>query len=89
MTYLRSLLFTVVMIASLLIYAPLTLLTYPLAFRQRFGVARRWAQFVLWGLKQICGLQHSVEGLEHIPPGTAIVFSKHQSAWETLVLPEG
>jgi 1-acyl-sn-glycerol-3-phosphate acyltransferase len=88
MTYLRSLLFTVLMIASLLVYAPLTLLTYPLAFRQRYAVARHWAQFVLWWLKRICGLQHTVEGLEHIPQGTAIVFSKHQSAWETMALQE-
>lgn len=88
MIYLRSLLFSAVMIGSLLVYAPLTLLTFPLSFRRRYGVARYWARFVLWWLRQTCGLDYTVDGSEHLPQGTAIVFAKHQSAWETLVLQE-
>jgi 1-acyl-sn-glycerol-3-phosphate acyltransferase len=31
-------------------------------------------------------LTHEIQGLEHIPDGAGIVFSKHQSTWETIAL---
>ena len=37
-------------------------------------------------LRVICGLRYEFIGLERIPPGAAIVASKHQSLWETFAL---
>jgi 1-acyl-sn-glycerol-3-phosphate acyltransferase len=51
----------------------------------RFG--RFWATGVLTVLKQIVGLGHEIRGLDRIPRGGCIIAMKHQSAWDTLVLP--
>jgi 1-acyl-sn-glycerol-3-phosphate acyltransferase len=33
----------------------------------------------------IVGISYRVEGLENLPAGPAVILSKHQSAWETIV----
>lgn len=46
-----------------------------------------WGRGVLWGLRVICGLRYEVRGLEHLPATPAIIAGKHQSMWDTAVLP--
>lgn len=82
--YLRSILFNVVMWLSVLIYAPLSLLTFPLPPLVRYRFIVQWARFHIWLLRHLCRLDFRVEGEENLPPGPAIVLSKHQSSWETL-----
>lgn len=54
-------------------------------FRWRIGYA--WCAIIRWMTKTFCGLTYEVEGLENIKPEhPAIIFSNHQSAWETLAL---
>lgn len=86
MLLLRSLLFVLGMWLSTLVIAPLSLFTFPFPFATRYGFITQWGRFNLWWLKMTCRLDYRVEGREHIPPGNAIVFCKHQSAWETLAL---
>lgn len=50
-----------------------------------FSVARTWARGSLWLLHMLCGITHEVRGREHIPARAAIIASKHQSAWDTIV----
>ncbi|MEJ2645385.1 MAG: lysophospholipid acyltransferase family protein [Gammaproteobacteria bacterium] len=83
---LRSVLFGAFMIVSVAVFAPLALLTFALPFRQRYGFISQWARMNLWALRWICGLSYQVEGRENIPDRNALIFSKHQSAWETLAL---
>lgn len=45
-----------------------------------------WSRINLWGLSKICGLNYRLKGSENIPDESCIVFSKHQSAWETIAL---
>jgi 1-acyl-sn-glycerol-3-phosphate acyltransferase len=45
-----------------------------------------WSRINLWGLSKICGLNYRLQGAENIPDESCIVFSKHQSAWETIAL---
>lgn len=85
---LRSGLFLVVFVVTIPIFALLTILCFPFSFRIRYAVATRWARLNLWWLKITCGLRYRVTGVEHIPRDTAIIFSKHQSTWETLALQE-
>jgi 1-acyl-sn-glycerol-3-phosphate acyltransferase len=85
---LRSGLFMVMFLVTIPVFALLTILCFPFPFRIRYAVATRWARLNLWWLKVICGLRYRVTGAEHIPQGTAIIFSKHQSTWETLALQE-
>lgn len=86
MIALRSLLFNLVLWVSVVIYAPLTLFTFPFPPLMRYRFIIQWTRFNLWALERICHLRYEVEGLEHLPADTAIVFSKHESSWETLAL---
>ncbi|MFZ5594339.1 MAG: lysophospholipid acyltransferase family protein [Pseudomonadota bacterium] len=86
MLILRSLLFSLGMTLSTLVFAPLSLLTFPLPLRYRYAFITQWCRFNLWWLAITCNLRYIVEGRENIPNTPAIVLSKHQSAWETLAL---
>jgi len=82
-----STLFNLEMWLSVLVYAPLMLLTFPLPFRWRYYLISRWAKFQVWLIGVLCGVHYRVEGLERLPPGPAVVMAKHQSTWETFALP--
>ncbi len=86
MLFLRSLLFALGMWLSTLIIAPLAVFTFPFPFATRYAFISQWACFNLWWLRLTCRLDFDVRGRENIPSGNAIVFRKHQSAWETLAL---
>lgn len=45
-----------------------------------------WGWTTLWWLRLVVGARVEVRGAESIPPGPLLVASKHQSAWETIVL---
>jgi 1-acyl-sn-glycerol-3-phosphate acyltransferase len=65
----------------------LILLSTPFSFAIGYRISALWCWFVLWMAKVFCGLRYEVEGLENIDAKQpAIVFSNHQSAWETLAL---
>ncbi len=85
MVSLRSLLFNIIMLVSVAIYAPLMLPTAFLPFPTRYRLIRQWARLQALLLKIICQLDYRVEGRAHLPKGAAIIMSKHQSAWETIV----
>lgn len=83
--YFGSTLLFIGMTLSLFVIAPLVLLAIVLPFRMRYQVAGLWVKWVLWLAKHCCGIDHQVEGIEHIDPRrAAIILSKHQSAWETI-----
>ena len=63
----------------------LPLLLAPRRVVMRFG--RFWARSVLALLKAIVGLDCEIRGLGKLPPGPCIIAMKHQSAWDTLILP--
>jgi len=85
MLFLRSLLFYTGIIPATFIFAFLALLILPFRFPLRYAVISRWAFFTTWWLKKTCRLTYQVEGIENMPSTPAIIFSKHQSAWETIV----
>lgn len=74
------------MIAATLVWAPLSLLTFPLPLPQRFAFITHWGAFVMWWLRVTCGIHHSVQGIENVPDRPSVVLSQHQSTWETLFL---
>jgi len=83
----RALLFNVVFWVGTLVFgiAGLPFLLTPRRTAMRFG--RFWAQAVLAALKLIVGLDGEIRGREHIPPGASLIAMKHQSMWDTLILP--
>lgn len=88
MAYVRSALFSIGMMGSTVLFSTLGLVLVILPLGPRYRILRRYALFNLWVLEHVCGIRYQVEGAENIPPGPAIVFSKHQSTWETLAMQE-
>ncbi|MBC8519413.1 MAG: 1-acyl-sn-glycerol-3-phosphate acyltransferase [Gammaproteobacteria bacterium] len=85
MIYLRSLLFFVGMVISAPVITLLALLVAAFPFPVRYRIITLWATFVIWWLKITCKLNYKISGVEHIDNSkAAIIFSKHQSAWETM-----
>jgi 1-acyl-sn-glycerol-3-phosphate acyltransferase len=84
--WLRSLAFWIVFPVSVVVFAVLLLFTFPFPLKTRWALVQLWVRFTLWWLTVSCGLRYEVQGAEHITPGAAIVFSKHQSTWETIAL---
>jgi len=82
----RSALFSLGMILTTGVWAPLTLLTFPLPYPKRYAFVVFWCRIVLFWLRATCGIRHEITGLENIPSEPVVVLSKHQSTWETLSL---
>ena len=84
MIVLRSLLFTLALVAVTPPYSVIALASFPLPAQARWRVISGWARIMMWLAKTIAGISYRVEGLEHLPKAPAIILAKHQSAWETL-----
>ena len=87
MRVLRALLFNIVFWLGTLVFgiAGLPFLLTPRRTAMRFG--RFWAQAVLAALKLIVGLDGEIRGRDRLPPGPCLIAMKHQSMWDTLILP--
>jgi 1-acyl-sn-glycerol-3-phosphate acyltransferase len=81
---LRSLLFTVWLYLSIVVFAvglsPALLMPHGAAM----GVVKMWAHTVLFGLRWIAGVRVEVRGLEHRPTGAALVAAKHQGMLDVI-----
>ena len=84
LNFLRSTVFWMFFLVSTLIFAPASLLTFPLPVLQRYYFISQWGRFNIWLLKIICGVKFEVKGKENIPDGGMIILAKHQSTWETM-----
>ena len=86
MLFLRSLLFNLLMLSTIIVFAPVvSVVVFPFPYKMRHSALSQWPRFQVWLLKVICGLDYRIEGLEHLPQTACIVMSKHQSTWETFV----
>lgn len=68
------------------LFATLCMLALPLPYRVRYASVRYWAISSLGWLSLTCGLKGRVIGQANLPSNAAVVMSKHQSAYETLML---
>lgn len=87
----RALLFNVAFygVTTLLgiLYLPLLLIPGKAGQRAMMAAGRAWSALILRLLKIIVGLDFEVRGREHLPDGPCLIAAKHQSAWDTLMLP--
>ena len=85
MILLRSTLFNIVFFGStFLVLWPATLVRL-VAPDRVLGIARQWARFTSASARILCGIRFEVEGAEHLPAGAALIASRHQSAFDTLI----
>ena len=81
---LRSVVYEVLRIAVTVVFAVISLLTFPFKPITRYRIITIWSRIVVWLAKVICGIGYEVRGLENLPRRASIVLAKHQSAWETI-----
>jgi len=87
MAWLRSFIYAVFLIVTVIPYAFACLLWAPLPATWRYRLTVGWPRLAVWGARVICGIRWQVKGWENLPDGPAVLLAKHQSAWETLFLP--
>ena len=87
MLRIRCTVFAVAVALLTVVWAMVSLLAIVLPHRARYYVISRWNVMMRWLLKSVIGLDYRIEGSHNIPDTPCIVFCKHESAWETIILP--
>lgn len=82
----RSLLFMLVMLVTVVPYAVLTLLWSPLRLSWRYRLSVGWPRAMVYACRWLCGIDWTLKGWDKLPEGPAIIMPKHQSTWETFFL---
>ncbi len=86
--YVRSFIFSSIMVTTIFIYSFICLCLWILPLRMRHAFIMSWTYMMVRLLKILCRVDYTIEGLENIPKDrVGIVLSKHQSTWETFFLP--
>ena len=85
--FLRSLVFNVLFYAVLVCLAIVALPTFALPPRAMLTVAKWWAKATVFLMRVVCNIKVEFRGVEKIPQGPLVIAAKHQSFWETFVLP--
>jgi len=78
MTFLRSLLFSVLMAIPIILTVTGLLLTFWLSPRQRRLFAMPMVRSILWLIRHVLGIETRVLGAENIPAVPCVILSKHQ-----------
>ncbi len=82
--FLRSVIYEILRFVITVIFAVISLLTFPFKPITRYRIITVWSRLVMGLARVICGVRYRVVGRDNIPQDPCIVLSKHQSAWETL-----
>ena len=91
MNRLRSSLHMLWMIVSIIPWTLVTLGLAPFVSGQRlYRICVAWLRRVVHDARWMLGIRNRISGWEHLPldaPGGVVLLVKHQSTWETFVLP--
>ena len=82
---LRSILFSIVFFGGTFLLSAAGVLVAPFARGRLIDFALAWARLGLWSARVLCDIRVEVSGLENLPPGPALIASRHQSAFDTMV----
>lgn len=86
MLWLRSALYNAAFYVAIFVQMVVFLPFLVLPRMRVLWIVHNWARLSLWMLRVICGTRVEIRGLEHVPHGSAIIASKHQSALETFTI---
>jgi 1-acyl-sn-glycerol-3-phosphate acyltransferase len=86
MTFLRSLLFMVLLALLTPPFVLCLVLLFWLPARTRRRFVMIWVDGAMWLIEHLLRIDFRVVGAENIPRVPCVILSKHQSAWETIVL---
>lgn len=90
MTYLRAMLFSLLLAVWTIFCGTLVLCTYVLPegprFRSCYAVCQMWRHGFMGMCALVLGIRYTLQGRENISDTPVIYLVKHQSAWETVAL---
>lgn len=86
MNALRSVLYLLVQVITVIPWAFVSLACAPLPLATRYRVTTVWPWAMTWAARWICGIRWQVLGSENLPDAPVILLPKHQSTWETFYL---
>ncbi len=86
MIFARSVLFFLLGIANTIFFGIFVLPLCFIRFEWGYDSARAWGVVTLWLVRNICGIDYTIRGLENIPAQPCVSMAKHQSAWETVFI---
>ena len=75
MARLRSLLYAIFLIVTVIPYAFACVLWAPLPLHLRYKLTVGWPRLAIWGARVICGIRWQVKGWENLPDGPAVILS--------------
>jgi 1-acyl-sn-glycerol-3-phosphate acyltransferase len=84
MIFFRSLVFALLQTLFTPLFSIVSILTFPWPPLTRYRVISQWARIMMFLVEKLCGIRYRIEGAENIPDAPCVVFSNHQSAWETI-----
>jgi 1-acyl-sn-glycerol-3-phosphate acyltransferase len=87
MLLLRSLVFQIMFFVNVFFWMLLWLPALGMRRQASLELGRQWGHTSLYLLDKICGLKVEYRGLNNRVTGPVIVACKHQSTWDTFVLP--
>ncbi|VAW60734.1 Acyl-CoA:1-acyl-sn-glycerol-3-phosphate acyltransferase [hydrothermal vent metagenome] len=82
--YIRSSIFWVFHVVSLIAVVAGLLLFFWLPINMRYAIGASWAKMNMHFLRWFCNLSYEIKGRENIPRQASLVISNHQSTWETM-----
>jgi 1-acyl-sn-glycerol-3-phosphate acyltransferase len=85
MILLRSAVFNALFFGGSLVLTLVATVVRVVAPERVLDVAMLWGRYLVAAARIVCGIRLDVRGLEHIPPGAALIASRHQSAFDTFV----
>ena len=83
---LRSALFYLVELVTVIPWAFVCLACAPLPQPTRYRITTQWPRAMTHALRLICGVRWQVVGAENLPAEPVVLLPKHQSTWETYYL---
>jgi 1-acyl-sn-glycerol-3-phosphate acyltransferase len=87
MTIIRSALFMFFMVLLTIFWALYVFLHFPCSPASRRRAVDPWVNSAAWLIEHLLGIRYRVLGAQNIPEDKPmVILSKHQSAWETIVL---
>jgi 1-acyl-sn-glycerol-3-phosphate acyltransferase len=87
MNLLRSILFVIAQVVTVIPWALVSLLLAPLPLKWRYMFTMRWLNICMFFSRWILNIKPHVIGKENIPKHSVVFLSKHQSSWETFFYP--
>jgi len=88
MRFIRSLLLLIYFVLFTVPYAIACFIAFPfMRADKRYWMAAGWCRVTLIVARWLNGIRYTIQGMENLPDGPAVLLSKHQSAWETLAFP--